>query len=83
MATTLHMFALPKDADGVVHYLGIKSGSIDPDQERVFLRPKGALYLEERVQRFWDRFWAFVLGFSAGLLVAIASSWAKGQLRLP
>jgi hypothetical protein len=84
LATTLHMFTLPKDADGVIHYLGIKSsGSIDPDKERVFLRAKGALYLDERVQKFWDRFWAFVLGFSAGLLVAIASSWVKGQLRLP
>jgi hypothetical protein len=84
LATTLHMFTLPRDADGVVHYLGIKSsGSIDPDKERVFLKAKGALYLDERVQKFWDRFWSFVLGFSAGLLAAIATAWAKGRLRLP
>jgi hypothetical protein len=84
LATMLHMFTLPKDADGAIHYLGIKSsGSINPEKVRVFLRAKGALYLDEQVQKFWDRFWSFVLGFSAGLLTAIATAWVKGRLRLP
>jgi len=84
LATMLHMFNLSKDADGVIHYLGIKSsGSIDPEKERIFLRAKGALYLDEQIQKFWDRFWSFVLGFSAGLLAAIATAWVKGRLRLP
>ena len=73
LATTLHMFTLPKDAGGV-HYHGItSSGSIDPEKERVFLRAKGALYLDEQRQRFWDRVWTFVLG----------SAWVKSELRLP
>ncbi|HEV2731926.1 MAG TPA: hypothetical protein VGV15_17990 [Terriglobales bacterium] len=39
LATTLHMFTLPKDPGGAVHYLGIKSsGSIDPEKERVFIK---------------------------------------------
>lgn len=84
LATMLHMFTLPKDAGGAIHYLGIKSsGSIDPEKQWVFLRAKGALYLDDQPQKFWDRFWSFVLGFSAGLLAAIATAWVKGQLRLP
>ena len=84
LATTLHMFTLPKDAGGGVHYHGItSSGSIDPEKERVFLRAQGALYLDEQRQRFWDRVWTFVLGFTAGLLVAIATAWVQSELRLP
>jgi len=83
LATTLHMFTLPKDSNGVIHYLGIRSsGSIDPEKERVFLKAKGTLYLDEHMQKFWDRFWSFVLGFCAGLLVDIAAAWVKGQLSL-
>ena len=84
LAITLYMFALPKDDKGIVNYLGIKSsGSIDLEKERVFLKAKGSLYLDELKQKFWDRMWSFVLGFSAGLLVAIASAWLKEQLKLP
>jgi len=84
LATALHMFTLPKNSSGVIHYLGIKSsGSIDPEKARVFLKAKGSLYLDEHMQRFWDRFWSFVLGFAAGLLVNIAAAWVKGQLSLP
>jgi hypothetical protein len=84
LAKTLHMFTLPKEADGVVRYSGIKSsGSMDPEKQSVFLRAKGALYLDERAQKFWDRIWSFVLGFSVGVLTAIAATWAKGRLKLP
>jgi hypothetical protein len=84
LATTLHMFCLPKDERGEVHYLGIVStGSIDPENERVFLKAKGALYLDERRQKLWDRFWFFLLGLAAGVLAAIGSAWVRGQLRLP
>jgi hypothetical protein len=84
LATTLHMFGLPKDERGEVRYLGIISrGSNDAHKERVFLKAKGALYLDEQQKRFWDRIWSFVLGFAAGVLVAVASAWVKGQLRLP
>ena len=84
LATTLHMFSLPKNERGEIHYLGITStGSIDPKNERVFLKAKGALYLDERRQKWWDRVWFFVLGLVAGVLATIASAWARGQLRLP
>jgi hypothetical protein len=84
LAITLHIFTLPKDTDGAIHYLGIRSsGGMDPDKERVFMKAKGALYLDERRQKFWDRLWAFVLGLSAGLLAAVTAAWVKGQLRLP
>ena len=77
------MFTLPKDVDGSIHYLGIRSsGNLNPEKERVFLRAKGALYLDERKQKVLDRFWTFVLGFSAGLLTAIATAWVRGLLRL-
>jgi hypothetical protein len=84
LATTLHMFTLPKNADGETHYGGTKSsGSIDPEKERVFVKARGFLYLEDQARRFWDRLWSVVLGFLGGLLLAIAVSWAKGLLRLP
>lgn len=84
LATTLHIFTLPKGPDGGIHYLGINSsGSIDPEKERVFLKAKGSLYLDEYRQKFWDRCWSFVLGFCAGVLVNIAAAWVKRQLSLP
>jgi hypothetical protein len=78
------MFTLPKAADGVIRYLEVRSsGNINPDKERVFLKAKGALYLDERTQKFWDRLWSFILGFGAGSLAAVAAAWVKGQLKLP
>jgi hypothetical protein len=84
LAKTLHMFTLPKDADGAVRYQGIRSsGSLDAETEHVFLKAKGALYLDEYKQRVWDRLWLFVLGLSTGLLVALVGAWLKGLLKLP
>jgi hypothetical protein len=83
LATELHMFSLPKNKSGEVHYLGIVStGSIDPNNERVFLKAKGALYLDERSQKTSDRIWFFVLGLMTGVLTTVASAWARGQLGL-
>ena len=84
LATTLHMFALPKNERGEVHYLNvISTESIDPEKVWVFLKAKGALYLDERRQKWWDRFWFFVLGLGAGVLTTIASAWLRGQLTCP
>lgn len=83
LATTLHMFSLPKDAQREVHYLGItSSGSIDPRNERVFLKAKGALYLDEQRQKWRDRLYSFLIGFSAGFLAAFLSAWLRGHLKL-
>lgn len=85
LATSLHMMlSVPKNEHGDVHYLGIVStGGLDPKSESVFLRAKGALYLDERRQKRLDRVWFFVLGLMAGVLTSIASAWARGRLRLP
>jgi hypothetical protein len=84
LATTLHMFTLPRDANGVVNYRGVKSsGDINPAEVRIFLKAKGALYLDQQAEKFWERVWSFTLGFSAGLLVALASAWIRRELKLP
>ena len=83
LATTLHMFSLPKNERGEVHYLGITStGGIDPKNERVFLKAKGALYLDEGRQKLRDRIWFFLLGFGAAVLATITSAWVQGLLGL-
>jgi hypothetical protein len=82
LATTLHMFTLPKNEHGEIHYLGIKStGSLDPATLHVFMKAKGALYLDEHRQTIRDRFWSlimFILGFISGVLGPIVSGWIKG-----
>jgi len=84
LATTLHTLSLPKNERGEVQYLGIPfSGGFDPEKERVFIKAKGVLYLDERRQKWRDRFWFFVLGLVAGVLTSIASAWMRGQFRLP
>jgi hypothetical protein len=84
LATTLHLYYMPKDERGDAQYRGIRStGGLDPKDESIFLKAKGALYLDERRQKRWDRVWFFVLGLIAGVLTSIASAWAQGKLRMP
>lgn len=83
LATTLHMFTLPKGPDGTVCYRGISSsGSLNPNNERVFLKAKGALYLDQHTQKVLDRLWSLALGFIGGVLATVVASWVKGHLRL-
>ena len=80
LATMLHMFTLPKDADGVIHYLGIKSsGSIDPEKQRVFLRAKGALYLDEQVPKFWTDSGRVFLDLVPGHLQPLRRRGSRGN----
>jgi hypothetical protein len=75
-AISLHMFTLPRDENGACQYLGITStGSIDPRNERVYLRAKGALYLDEKEEKFRERLLSFVVGIGVGAVVAIFSAW--------
>ena len=84
LAITLHMFTLPKDSSGAVYYLDIKSqGNVNPEQERVFLRAKGALYLDQLAQKHWDRLWSLAYGFIGGVLGALVTALLKRQLSLP
>ena len=87
LAVSLHMFTLSKDESGIVHYRdgmspqGVKSsGSVDPDRERVFLKAKGALYLDQFAQKRWDRFWAFLSGAIAGVIVGLVLAALKKKL---
>lgn len=90
LAVSLHMFTLPKDSNGAVHYHGVpwppgvtSQGNVDPAQQRVFLKAKGALYLDQFAQKRWDRFWAFLSGAIAGLLVGIVLGVLRKKLGLP
>ena len=84
LATTLHMFTLPKNDQGEAHYLDITSSrSIDPREERVFLKAKGALYLDAEREKRRDRLYSFIIGFSGGFLAAFLSGWFLSQLKLP
>lgn len=77
-AITLHMFTLPKKADGSTEYIGIRSsGSVDPRNEKVFLKAKGALYLEEYTTRKKERLFALFLGIAGAFLGAWFAAWLK------
>ena len=68
------MFTLPNNSKGVVEYLRVRSGgSANPEDERVFLKAKGVLFLDEQEQESSrDRMWSFALGLAVGFLTAIA-----------
>jgi hypothetical protein len=90
LAVSLHMFTLSKDSSGVVHYHGVSSpqgvrssGNVDPDRERVFLKAKGMLYLDQFAQKRWDRFWAFLSGAVAGVIVGLVLAGLRKRLGLP
>ena len=82
LATMLHMYRLPKNDQGDTHYEGIRSsGSVDPRNERVFMKAKGALYLDAESEKRRDRLYALLIGFSAGFLSAFLSSWLYGEIK--
>jgi len=82
LATTLHMFTLPENDLGERHYEGIIStGSVDPSNERVFVKVKGALYLDAESEKRRDRLYAMLIGFSVGFLSAFLSTWLYDQIK--
>jgi hypothetical protein len=84
LATTLHMHLLQENERGETHYMGIVSrGSMDARNERVFIKAKGALYLDEQRQKSLERLYSFIVGFVAGILVPIISGWIQSHLSLP
>lgn len=65
----LHSFTLPPDQDGVRHYLGTQStGTVDPSKEKVFIKAKGLLLLDQRWSKWIDRISSFIVGIGTGLL---------------
>jgi hypothetical protein len=83
-AITLHMYTLPEDKMGARKYMGITGqGSIKPEDERVFIKAKGLLYLEEQRTKFRERIYSFVIGIFVGIIAASFSAWIQGQIRMP
>jgi hypothetical protein len=81
LATTLHMYLVPADANGVVRYRGVETAEAhDPKEVWVFLTAKGALYLDELRQKRWDRIWSIVIGVTTGLLVGVGAGKVKSLL---
>lgn len=75
-AVTLHMFTLQKLADGTTEYLGVISrGGVNPKNEKVFLKAKGALRLDEHDTRKKERLFALLLGVSGAFLGSWFATW--------
>jgi len=73
-----HMFTLPKRSDGTTEYMSVvSSGSVDPKSEKVFLKSKGALYLEEYDTKKKERLFALFLGIAGAFLGAWFATWLK------
>lgn len=82
-ARFLHMLTLPKDENGCVHYMGIRSsGGLAPHQDRVFITAKGMLYREQQSAKVKERLYSFIVAVSVGILVAAVSAWLAGNVSL-
>lgn len=79
LARSLHMLRLPRNKNGEVEYNGVtSSGSMNAQDERVFIKAKGQLYLEE-IARKWEERAVYVL---LGILVTVFTQWLLGGLNL-
>jgi len=79
-AINLHIYTLSKDERGEREYIGMHShGSIEPKEERIFIKAKGALYLDEQRKKFWERVYSFIIAIIVGIAVAGFSAWIRGQ----
>jgi len=67
-ATFLHMNRLPKNKEEKVEYNGITQSGSSFENEKIFIRAKGALYLDELKQRKNDRIIHFLIGFFTAIL---------------
>lgn len=80
MAINLHAWSLPTNKSGDVEYNGIiYHGQFDTKVERIFLKAKGALYLDEIFQKRKDRIITFVLGLVTGVIGASVSAWLRAS----
>lgn len=73
-AISLYMNRLERDDNGEVEYNGITLSGSSFDKERVFIRAKGALYLDELNQKRRDLVISFLIGFFAVLLPLMFSN---------
>ena len=75
-AVMLHDMSLKKKPDGSVAPAAI---FCDGTREHVFLKAKGALYLDEIRKKRWDRFFSFLVGVLVGLSTLTFKSWIDKQ----
>lgn len=69
LALGLHMFGLKPDSSGQIKYNGATSqGTMAPQNERVFIKAKGLLYLSELHAKKVERITAFGIGFLTAFL---------------
>ncbi|SEN97423.1 hypothetical protein SAMN05216227_103611 [Pseudorhodobacter antarcticus] len=79
LAITLHMLRLPKNENGIVEYNGITSeGSLNAKDEKVFIKAKGQLHLDEYARK-WEERAVYVL---LGVFVAIGTQYLRQTLGL-
>ncbi|PCH98212.1 MAG: hypothetical protein COB76_07230 [Alphaproteobacteria bacterium] len=64
----LHMNRLEEDKNGEVKYEGITQSGANFDKEKVFIRSKGFLYLDELRQKRNDIIISFFVGFLSALI---------------
>jgi hypothetical protein len=80
-AVAFYMFTMPKDSDGCTRYLGIvSSGSVDPKDQRIFLKAKGALYLDAAAAKRRERYYNFVIAVSVGAITGVFLAWLRKYL---
>ncbi len=73
LAYSLHMLTLKQAGADQVKYKGVtSSGSLDPSNEKVFIKAKGSFFLSELVEKRRDRLVYFSLGLVSGLIALFA-----------
>lgn len=71
LAITLYTASFGK---GEFEYIGQKIVNGDDFNKQLFFcTAKADLYLEEKRQRRWDRFWTLLIGIAIGIIVAVVS----------
>ena len=73
-ATLLHDMSLKKRSDG-----GVAPSAIfhDGSKDHVFLKAKGALYLDEINKKRWDRFFSYFVGIMVGFSIVAFKWWIE------
>lgn len=79
LSHSLYMLSLEQKNGEAPEYNGIIStGSLSPDNEKVFLKSKGALFLAELTEKRRDRLVYFLLGLISGITALVVKDGMNG-----
>lgn len=79
LSHSLYMLSLERKNGEPVEYNGIVStGSLSADNEKVFLKSKGALFLAELAEKRRDRLVYFLLGLISGITALVIKDGMNG-----